>query len=185
VTGLGEPKLFWASLAFALVVVLAVHFFEFPGSVPNFEDESGGGTLLDVKPSFSEEATYERLASYGESGRKNYAFRNRSVDIVLPLSVLPFLMLLALRAIRGAQIGGLPRGLLLAFPLMYVLFDLAENGLVLALLGSYPDRLSRVAAALPYLTLIKRAASLLAIAVPLVVLAFGKIRRARAFSGGR
>ena len=103
--------LFVLALLVAVLVVFAVHSEDFPGSVPNFERLSGGGALLDVKPSFSEEAIYQRLSGYGEQGRDNYAFRNITVDILLPLAVFPALFLLMLHALEGSSIGRVPRSL--------------------------------------------------------------------------
>ena len=164
------------ALAAAMVVVFAVHSLDFPGSVPNFEKESGGGRLLDVKPAFSEDAIYARLDAYGERGRENYAFRNLTVDVLLPLSVFPLLFLLMRHATRRLRLGATARNLLLALPFVYVIFDIAENGTVSALLAHYPDRLAFGAAVLPYLTVIKRAASMLAIFGPLVMLAIFRLR---------
>lgn len=169
--------LFVLALLVAVLVVFAVHSLDFPGSVPNFERLSGGGVLLDVKPSFSEAATYQRLSGYGEQGRTNYAFRNLTVDILLPLAVFPALFLLMLHALEGSSIGRVPRACLLALPLLYVVFDFAENGSVLALLAHFPDRLHFLAGVLPYLTVVKRAASLLALAIPLVIFGVSRVRR--------
>lgn len=169
-------KLFVAAFLWAIFVVLAVHLLQFPGSVPDFERASGGGELLDVKPSFSVDATYSRLEQYGEGGRRNYFWRNLSVDVILPLSLLPFLYLLMRRASSRLSLGRMARASLLSIPLAYVGFDLAENALVLALLASYPHRLTTLAAVLPLLTVIKRVASLLTIFVPLLILAFAGFR---------
>ena len=65
---------------------------------------------------------------------------------------------------------------MLAIPFAYVGFDLAENASVIALLTSYPDRLAVLSAVLPYLTVVKRAASMLALIVPLLILAFAVLR---------
>ena len=171
---------FVLALLVAVLVVFAVHSLDFPGSVPNFERLSGGGVLLDVKPSFSEEATYQRLSGYGEQGRNNYAFRNITVDILLPLAVFPALFLLMLHALEGSSIGRVPRAFLFALPFLYVIFDFAENGTVLALLAYFPDRVHLLAGVLPYLTVVKRAASLLALAIPLVIFSVALVRRALA-----
>lgn len=164
------------ALLWAAFVAVAVHALDFPGSVRDFQKQSGGGTLLDVSPSFSEEATYARLEAFGERGRKNYLFRNLTVDILLPLSVVPFLFLLMQRSIRAVPLRRATRLLLLSIPLAYVVFDLVENGLVIALLSAFPDRLRLVTAALPFITVVKRAASMLALAIPLVILLFASIR---------
>jgi len=84
-------KIVAMAFVWAALVVFVVHFVDFPGSVPNFRDVSGGGTLLDASPAFTADGVYQRLAAHGEEGRQNYSFRNITVDILLPLSVLPFL----------------------------------------------------------------------------------------------
>jgi hypothetical protein len=172
-------KLFIVALLGAVLLVFAVHFLDFPGSVPNFKKVSGGGTLLDVKPSFSEEEIYQRFAGYGEEGRNNYAFRNRTVDVLLPLGVLPFLFLLMLHAVKRLGLDRMPRTFLLSLPFVYLLFDLAENGSVLALLSNFPDRMPLLANVLPYLTAVKRSASLLALVIPLLIFGYLLVRRPR------
>src|SRR5687768_12465548 len=98
----------------AITVVFAVHFLDFPGSVPRFAAESGGGDLFDASPAFTVDATYQRLASYGEAGRRSYTFRNVTVDVLLPLSLLPFLFLLMRSAITPLRLIAAARLLLLA-----------------------------------------------------------------------
>ncbi len=171
------PMVFVAAFVWAALVVFAVHFLDFPGSVPNFQQMSGGGTLLDASPAFTADSIYQRLGEYGNEGRRNYTFRNVTVDILLPLSVLPFLFLLMLRAVTPFALGRFVRATLLSLPLVYVIFDLLENSVVLVLLGDYPERLDVLAGSLPYATIIKRVASLLAIGVPLTMLGFQSLRR--------
>lgn len=78
-----------------------------------------------------------------------------------------------LRAVTAVPVGRFARVTLLSLPLVYVLFDLLENSIVLVPLSGYPDRLDTLAMNLPYATTIKRIASLLAIGVPLIVLGLG------------
>lgn len=164
------------AFAIAIVVFVAVHFVDFPGSVPDFRRASGGGVLLDMTPAFSEDALYARLASYGAEGRSNYAFRNVTADVLLPLALLPFLFLWMRRALDRLSLGRSSRALLLAIPVLYVVFDLAENGAVLAMLTNFPVRMPLLSSVLPWLTIIKRTASLLAILGPLIIFAFSLIR---------
>lgn len=163
----------------AVVVVLAVHAVDFPGSVPRFERLSGGGVLLDAVPSFSVNGVYSRLSGYGEQGRASYWSRNLTVDVLLPLSVLPLLLLLARRAGERFQGKRLLPQLLLVLPFAYVAFDFVENAQVLVLLSNYPLRMDAIAGVLPYVTSVKRLASLLAIFVPLSILVFGLCKQRR------
>lgn len=170
-------KAFVIAGLWALLVVIAVHFLQFPGSVPDFNRASGGGILLDASPAFTPDGIYERLAGYGEEGRRNYSLRNVTIDVLLPLSVLPFLLLLSRRAFARYSPATVMRGFVLSLPVVYVVFDLLENASVLVLLANYPERMNVLAASLPYTTLVKRAASLLALGVPLVMLGLEFIRR--------
>jgi hypothetical protein len=170
-------EIFIVAGVWAFLVVLAVHFLQFPGSVPDFNRASGGGVLLDALPAFTPDGIYDRLAGYGEAGRQNYSFRNVTIDVLLPLSVLPFLVLLIRRALARYSLRPILRGLLLSVPVAYVVFDLLENASVLALLTNYPERMNVLAASLPYTTLVKRAASLLALGLPLAMLGFEFVRR--------
>ena len=174
--GMLTAKAFPLAGLWAAVVVLAVHLLQFPGSVPDFHRASGGEVLLDATPAFTPDRTYERLAEYGEEGRRNYSFRNVTVDVILPLSVLPFLVLLIRKAIAPFAFSAGLRVLMLSIPFVYVAFDLLENASVLMLLANYPRRMNALAASLPYTTVVKRAASLLAIALPLVMMALQSAR---------
>src|SRR5437899_2652355 len=126
-------RIFFVALALAFLVVFVVHFVDFPGRVANFTEVSGGGTLLDAVPAFTPDELYQRLAAYGEAGRQNYFLRDVTVDLLLPLSVLPFLFLLARRALTRVPRRRFLRALLLSLPFVYVLVDLLENGTVLRL----------------------------------------------------
>ncbi len=80
-------------------------------------------------------------------------------------------------ALKVMQLGRLPAALLLSVPVVYVVFDFAENAAVLGLLTRFPDRVHLLAAVLPYLTVVKRTASILALLIPFAVLTFALVRR--------
>jgi hypothetical protein len=93
------------------------------------------------------------------------------------LSVLPFLFLLTRRAVARFSLSPLVRALLLSAPVVSVAFDLLDNVSVLALLANYPERMNVLAASLPSTTVVKRAASLLALGIPLAMVGFQFMRR--------
>ena len=86
--------------------------------------------LLDAQPAFTPDGVYGRLAGYGEAGRRNYSFRNMTTDVLLPLSVLPFLFLPIRRALSRYSLSPVVRSLLLSVPVAYAVFDLLENASV-------------------------------------------------------
>jgi len=68
--------------------------------------------------------------------------------------------------------------LLFSTPFIYVVFDFAENGSVFALLAKYPARIDVLDVVLPYLEVVKRTASILALLVPLLIFGIPLARRA-------
>lgn len=88
--------------------------------------------------------------------------------MLLPLAVFPALFLLMLHAVSRFSFGRGLRAFLYSPPFVFVIFDFAENGVVAALLAYFPDRVPLLAGVLPHLTRVKRIASLLALAIPLV-----------------
>lgn len=163
-------------LVWAIFVVFTVHSLDFPGSVPRFKATSGGQDLLDTHPSFDLDGVYQRLEAYGEEGREAYSFRLATVDVLLPLSVLPFLYLFMAKAAARLSLQRGMRRVLLAIPFTYLLFDLAENAALFVLLDNYPERMPVLALLLPYLTLIKRLASVAGFLLPAILLLYATVR---------
>ncbi len=169
-------KSFAIALLAAVAIFIAAHFLNFRGSVPEFGKTSGGGVLLNMKPEFSEDGVYQRIGAYSAPGRASYSFRLLTMDILLPLGLLPFVLLFMSRALKQTSLGSAARSIMLALPIAYVVLDLAENASLLAMLATFPGRLHVTAAVLPYLTVIKRVASLLSLFVPLLIYGFLFVR---------
>jgi hypothetical protein len=171
-----SKRLLFFAFVWAFAVAVVVHAFDFPGSVQDFRRVTGGLELLDTKPSFDVETVHARIENYGEAGRLNYRLRLLTVDVLLPLSLTPFLFLLMRHAVERIKVSGVVRGLLLGASLVYLIFDLAENGFLFVLLSTHPSRQPPLEQVLPYLTAIKRSGTLLGLLVPTVLLAFAAIR---------
>jgi hypothetical protein len=153
---MNSNKVFYASLVWALLMFFVIHFLKFPGSVPDFREASGGGALLDNSVEFSSDGVYQRLESIGDEGRANYRFRNLTIDLLLPLSLFTFLFLWMRRSTERFLSRPRMRGLLLALPLVYLVFDFIENFLVIVLIEHYPARVDSLASMLAYITILKR-----------------------------
>jgi hypothetical protein len=182
---LSETRQFLASLVLGLGIFAAVHFLTFKGSVPHFVQVSNGEALFDTSIARSADDLHERLQRMGEAGRQEYVFRNLTTDLLLPLSLLPLLYLGTKRLRRRFSLGQAGK-VLLFLPAAYVVFDLIENSLVVALILDFPERQATLASMLPVVTMIKRLAvfsSLLALLGGLTI-ALGA-RAARASLGPR
>ncbi|PIT99282.1 MAG: hypothetical protein COT74_09750 [Bdellovibrionales bacterium CG10_big_fil_rev_8_21_14_0_10_45_34] len=171
---------FWATFIVALAVVIVVHGFNFKGSVPHFLENTGNQVLLDIKPSFNLDDTYKRLEDFGVEGRDLYKYRILTVDVILPLSVFWFLIIFMSKAIEKITLRRQLRWTLLALPFGFLIFDFAENIALYVMISHYPERMPLLATILPYFTVVKRASSLVAIFLPLVLIIYFRfIQRGR------
>ncbi len=168
---MNSNKVFYGSLLWALLMFFVIHFLHFPGSLPDFREASGGGALFDNAIAFTPEEVYQRLEAFGESGRDNYLFRNLTVDILLPLSLFPFFYLWMRRSTQGLRSAFLRR-VLLALPWVYLVFDIVENLIVVALIRQFPLEMPGLASMLPYVTLLKRLGVFASLAILLIRLSF-------------
>jgi hypothetical protein len=180
-----DMKLLLLSLGLFAAVFAATHVLKFPGSVAHFIEVTGGQSILDLSPSFSSDEVYRRLDAMGEAGRSAYLRLIWTVDVLFPLVALYFLLTLARVAERTAAPGRPLGTLLFALPLVYFSFDLLENVSVLALIVYFPAQLPMVGSTLGVLTVIKRTSMMLALTVPLLLVAWTRIRAAGSTSRPR
>lgn len=174
--------LFLIAFLQAAIVVYAVHFTDFHGSVPQFRRTAAGGMLLDTKPEFSTDGVYRRLESYGEEGRAVYSFRLFTVDLLLPVSIVFFLVTAVHLSVKNLRRPRL-RFFFLLLPWVFFLFDLAENSTLYVILGSYPDRREILASVLPWFSTLKRVGMIGSLLTALSFAAISVRRRAPG-SGG-
>jgi hypothetical protein len=155
------------------------HLLRFPGSIRHLMDATGGRKILDMQPSGSADETYARLEAFGELGRELYQRAILTVDLVFPLSVFVFLMLLARFVSERARLHGAMKGALKLLPVAYVLLDFLENTSVLLMLKHYPERLELLAETVGYLTRGKRVSMIAALLLPITIGLVMKLRAPR------
>jgi hypothetical protein len=161
----------------ALLATFAVtHLLSFPGSLAHFREATGGQKILDMRASSSATETYERLSAMGDTGRALYLRLILTIDIVFPLAMLAFLLMLAWFAAQRAELPAWASRMVALPPVLYFSLDLLENASVLAMLFLYPDRLDGVASSIGYLTRGKRASMMVAFLAPAVVIVVSRMR---------
>jgi hypothetical protein len=165
------------SFAVFLAIFLITHAVDFPGSLTRLMQITHGQAILDLEPSFSSLDTYQRLQDFGAVGRSAYLQTMLSIDTIFPISAFAFLYLLSRFTAARAGLSTLATRGLKAFSVAYLTLDLLENLTVVVLLMNYPDRLELLAANIGYLSVGKRASMLMALALPLLVLAYAHIAR--------
>jgi hypothetical protein len=165
-----------AAFLLLLAVFGATHVLNYPGSVAHFKTATGGHRIFDMQASVSADETYQRLQSMGEGGRELYLRLIFTVDVVFPVAMLIFLLVLTRFAAERARMNSLPRAMLVAVPLVYFGLDLLENASALAMLLCFPGRLDWLGGTIGYLTKGKRAFMVLAFVVPHLVIVLASVR---------
>jgi uncharacterized membrane protein YhaH (DUF805 family) len=161
----GRKRMFRSllSVLVALTTVFVIHAGNFPGSVPRFRQLSGG-ELFDTKIAVSSKDVLQRIEGFGDKGRAEYLFRNVTTDIALPLSVIPMLIVCT-RQWRNRLRSRILQISFAFAPLVYLVFDLAENLVVYLLIAKHPDFNETSAEILPWLTIVKRIGAFTSLAV--------------------
>jgi len=165
------------ALAIAVVVFVATHLLNLPGSLRELMAASGGQPILDQQPSFSTEELYQRLQAFGVAGRDLYKRFVVTTDIVFPLSLLAFLFLLARFTSGRLLLWPAVGAALAALPIIWFALDMTENLSILVLLSQFPERDEGIAASLGYVSLAKRYALLASLFAPLAMLLVAGARR--------
>lgn len=168
-----------AGLAAALLVFAITHFTPLPGTLHDVTTNNGGHKILDLDPAFSSDGVYQRLSSFGETGREAYLRMMLGMDLLFPVAFTAFLSLLALYTVGRRRPRPSVRLLLLSLPFGYLVPDLAENLSIAWLIQDYPNRHDGLASALGYITALKRTCMYAALSLPLVFLSLNLLSARR------
>lgn len=158
----------------ALVVLFYLALF--PGMIAASPALQQTG-MLDTRLSYSPAEAYQALEAYGPTGRAQYVRTTALLDFVFPVIYGLLLGLLAARGLARAFPGKPRMGWLALLPLAALLFDWLENGSVLALLLTYPQRLDGLAAAAGVFTLLKWITFVLSVLIAAGSLLAARLRR--------
>lgn len=159
------------SLALAVAVFIGSHLLDVPGSLAELMKATKGVPIFDLSPVFSIDETYARIEAYGDEGRRLYQRFSVTTDILFPVVLVSFLILLARFTIDRMKLPAALRWVVLAAPFGYLIPDLIENLTIFVLLSDFPQRHEGLARVLPYFTLAKRLSLYGAILLPLGLLA--------------
>lgn len=134
--------------------VLLFYLVLFPGMTANPPALRQTG-LLDTRLSYTPQQAYQALEAYGPEGRAQYARTTLLLDFLFPVIYALLLSLLATRGLLRAFPGAPRLHRLALLPFAVLLCDWLENGCILALLWTFPQRLLGLATAAGTFTLLK------------------------------
>ena len=165
------------ALLTVIVVFVSTHLMPSFGGVHAVERAAHGLPVLDRAPAFDPGEIMQRLESFGPVGRAAYKRFTYTSDIVFPVTILAFFLLLArfLRGLRPTKIGWI----LFIFPSAWLLTDLAENVLVYSVIDAFPV-VSKAASVLGEVTVAKFTLLFASIIMPMLYLLLLKRRVAKA-----
>jgi hypothetical protein len=161
----------WTLLgSFTLVAIafISTHVLPLFGGPRALGIALSGQRLFDQQPSFSSTEVYARLSAFGAVGRAMYQRFTYTADVIFPLILLMFLVLLARFVGDRTSFGTRSQKALAALPFIWFSFDMMENAMVFVLIAGFTGRHDTLAGALGFVTAAKFGLLLLSIAVPLL-----------------
>lgn len=165
----------WVVLALLLGVILLSQLAVQPFS-EQLAQMSGGSGLIDLKLSYTPEAVFGLIDTYGDEGRAAYRYFTATSDLVFPVAYGLFLSLLVSWLLKRGTRDGSRMRMLNLVPLGAWVFDWLENGFIVTMLTSYPDRSNGIAFLAAFSTAAKWAFS----AATIIVLAIAVVLALRA-----
>jgi hypothetical protein len=165
------------SFVIFVVVFVGTHFFEIPRSSKAVTNALNGQQIFDKKPSFGSEEVYARIAKFPDSGRELYKQFTYTIDILFPLTLFTFLILLAQFTNKRVSFPRTIRLILITIPILWLTMDFFENAIIFNLLNKYPAKNFLLAGSLGYLTITKFSLLLLSILAPTILIAYHNIRK--------
>lgn len=167
-------KVLLASLIVFLFAFVGTHFFSIPRSAHAVHHALNGAEIFDKKPSYSSTEVYDRISAFPESGIILYKQFTYTTDILFPITLFVFLILLCIYVKQRAALPNKLRLAIALVPITWFCFDLLENFIVFTLLDTFPSRNEILASVLGYVTVLKFTLLLLSISIPAITKAFEK-----------
>lgn len=157
-----------------IAVFIGTHFFNVPRSSKAVSTALHGADIFDKKPSFSSEEVYSRIASFPIDGIALYKQFTYTIDILFPITLFVFLILLSLYVTNRFLIPRRFQIALILIPTVWFASDMVENYIIYYLLNTLPAKHEELAGMLGYLTITKFTLLILSIALPTLLITFEK-----------
>ena len=149
----------------------ATHLLPLPGGANALHSSLGHQALFDQSPASSTDEVYARLDRYGEAGRQAYARFTYTGDVVFPVVLLAFLLVMARFVAERVMPSKQVRILLLLAPVLWFVSDALENATIYRLILEYPTHNDFLGEALGVVTRTKFGLLLASLVFPMARLA--------------
>ena len=126
-----KGRTLFGSFLIFIAVFIGTHFFEVPRSSKAVSTALHGADIFDKTPAFSSEDVYSRIASFPIDGIALYKEFTYTIDILFPITLLAFLILLSLYVTNRLLIPGRFQITLLLIPTVWFVSDMGENYIIL------------------------------------------------------
>jgi hypothetical protein len=149
------------------IIFIITHMVPFMGGAKSLHATLGHQPLFDQHTSSTAVEVYDRLERFGEVGREAYKRFTYTGDVVFPLSLLFFLIVLVYFVRERISLSSMFRIILISAPILWFLSDMAENSVIYFLISQYPQKNILLAELLAPLTNLKFTLLLGSIALPI------------------
>ena len=134
---------------------------------------------LDLSFAYSAREAFDRIAQFGDAGRRNYMAFLLTADVIYPVIYTASLSFTIAFLSRKAALLEYLGGLLTALPVVVFIFDICENISISSLLWSFPAKIVPLAWAASIFTSLKWTSVAIAVAVALILLVLAVARSLR------
>ncbi len=168
VTGISKTtrSLLFSTFGVFVIIFIITHMVPFAGGAKALHATLGYQQLFDQHTSSTAVEVYDRLERFGEVGREAYKRFTYSGDVIFPLSLLVFLIVLAYFVRERTSLSRVFRIFLISAPVLWFLSDMIENSVIYFLIAQYPQKNIFLAELLAPITNLKFILLLGSIALP-------------------
>lgn len=150
------------------IIFIITHMIPFAGGAKALHATLGYQQLFDQHTSSTAVEVYDRLERFGDVGREAYKHFTYSGDVIFPLSLLVFLIVLAYFVRERTSLSKMFRMILIFAPSLWFLSDMTENSVIYFLISQYPEKNIFLAELLGPITNLKFTLLLGSIALPAI-----------------
>jgi hypothetical protein len=151
---ISKPRVFFFLFLIILLILVIPDFIPAPIGPYAFKQHANGYPLIDTLVNYSPYKLYELLQGYGQIGRNYYILCSLTLDLIIPMSLMLFVIASFNLISRNTRISRFMYKLM-AIPLLGLLFDYAENLSIITMILKYPEKLYSLATIANVFTLLK------------------------------
>lgn len=172
-----KPVIYFLLLIIVILIVVIPDFYaKSPIGPYAFKQHANNLPLIDMVTNYSPQYAYKLIGGYGQGGRNYYIFESLTMDVVIPLVMLLFIIASINLIYKQTKL----KKHIYKFaiiPFVGFLSDYAENACVITMILNYPEKIKNLAVISNIFTLVKGAFDFMGILIVLLGIIYIGINR--------